>query len=248
MIEVLFARSDFRALNPDHAQLPAPDVPERVGIRDKLLALDEGISSPPFPETEILGLDLHRHWSQTHRTALWYPHSFNGDRVDEIYLRYGKSRAQVRALATTLIPPPDDGEPADLDGFPAHGHLAVGLAADAFFYQFVVGPRAWLDLNHMKEKLRSADAAALFGAIQCLGARGYLLIWGKNRLRIDSLASSQELMRFMDGLQDRAGLDWLLIRKNVYPDGNGCLTVSSDEIVEELRSLFAVFDFAVRRS
>ncbi len=46
----------------------------------------------------MLGLDLYRHWSAEHRTALWFPNPHNNYRVNEIYLRYGKSEAKFGLL------------------------------------------------------------------------------------------------------------------------------------------------------
>lgn len=100
---IVFQSRHFAALSPGVAERPNNEIPAREEIRNLLLDLDDTIPPAPFPQTGVLGLDLHRHWSSEHRTALWFPHQFNGFRVEEIYLRYGKSKAQVRAF-TDLIP------------------------------------------------------------------------------------------------------------------------------------------------
>jgi hypothetical protein len=242
---VIFTAAHVAALSPGQAGQPAGTVPERESIRDLLLELDDGLPPAPFPATAVLGLDLHRHWSAEHRTALWFPHTFNGFRVEEIYLRYGKSRAEIRGLAA-LLPPPI-GEPADLGGFPSHAHLAVGLAADAFFYQLVIGPRAWLDHGHLLDQLTDRRVGGLlFGRLQALAPRGYCLHWGDEH-PLTHFTSGTGLRGFIESSTlARAGEHWLVIRKHVPPT-SGMLSVSSSDLRSEIEALFPVFDLAARR-
>src|SRR5215813_3923589 len=95
-MQAIFDPRYFEALCPEQAECHL--VPERQAIREWLLELDDDLPPKPFPETAILGLNLHRHWSAEHRTALWFPHAYNAHRVDAIYLRYGKSRYEIKSF------------------------------------------------------------------------------------------------------------------------------------------------------
>jgi hypothetical protein len=134
-----FEKRHLDALGRNRERL-SDGVPEREEIRQLLLELDDEIPPSPFPSTRVLGLDLYRHWSAEHRTALWFPNPHNNYRVNEIYLRYGKSEAEIRSFRDAIPPVLD--EPPDLGGFPAHIPLAIGLCANGFFYQLVIGPRS----------------------------------------------------------------------------------------------------------
>ena len=134
-----FEKRHLDALGRNRERL-SDGVPEREEIRQLLLELDDEIPPSPFPSTRVLGLDLYRHWSAEHRTALWFPNPHNNYRVNEIYLRYGKSEAEIRSFRDAIPPVLD--EPPDLGGFPAHIHLAIGLCANGFFYHLVIGPKS----------------------------------------------------------------------------------------------------------
>lgn len=249
----IFEQSHFGALRTERAPLSAEEDPTlgqmRLEIRDRLLSLDDEIPPGPWAATTaVLGVDLYRHWSSEHRTALWFPHPFNRYRVEEIYLRYGKSRGQIKALAS-LVPPADD-EPPELGGFPSHGHLAVGLAHDCFFFQFVIGPRAWLDFNHMCDRFRGGgpEGDQLFSAMASLDSEGYEMWWGQARA-LRSFVSQQDLGDWLASSSvAEAGRDWFVIRRAFPKPEHGVgLTVSSEVIQGELELLFPVFDLAVRR-
>jgi hypothetical protein len=244
-MNVQFEEKHFAAFSEDRATLQ--NIPERKEVRDLLLDLDDAIPPALFPETEILGIDLHRHWSSEHRTALWFPHVMNGMRVDELYLRYGKSETQIKSVAK-LIPPAID-EPPELGGFPSHAHLSTGLCSDCFFFQFVAGPKAWLDLNHMKDVLLSNTPAgsALFTAIANLESAGYEIWWGKEIRHPGDFNSPYSLGSFLHN-PEKIAYAWFSIRKSQFPT-KGRLVISSEEIVTEIvEHLFPVFDLAVRRS
>jgi hypothetical protein len=134
-----FEKRHLDALGRNRERL-SDGVPEREEIRQLLLELNDEIPPSPFPSTRVLGLDLYRHWSVEHRTALWFPNPHNNYRVNEIYLRYGKSEAEILSFRDAIPPVLD--EPPDLGGFPAHIHLAIGLCATRFFYQLVIGPKS----------------------------------------------------------------------------------------------------------
>src|ERR1022692_1368708 len=94
MAEATFTRTQCDVLSPTNATRD-DDPPERGDVRARLLELDRDI--PDAPHTSVLGLNLHRHWNDQFLTCLWYPHRYNKFKVNEIYLRYGKSRAEMDA-------------------------------------------------------------------------------------------------------------------------------------------------------
>lgn len=246
MVVATFQASHFEALSAQQAPLPGEMVPERAVIKDLLLELDDALPPTPFPHSQILGMNLCRHWSSEHRTSLWFPHVFNGHRVDEIYLRYGKSESEIRSFRHLLESA--IGEPPDLGGFPSHSHLAIGLAADAFFYQLVLGPRAWLDLRNFSDTLLgpAQRGHALFSALVSLDGHGYEIAWGDETKRIGEFREADALGRYLAN-SPRAGKDWFVLRKHVTPS-DGMLTVSSRDIQTEIGRLFPVFDLiALRR-
>ncbi len=155
MAEVTFNRAHFNVLSPANATRD-DDPPERGEIVDWLVDLDRDI--PDAPHTRVLGLNLHRHWNDQFLTCLWYPHRYNRFQVNEIYLRYGKSRAEMEDLERQLGIPRLENESPDFGSFPAHVHMSIGLSSFGFFYQTVVGPRAWPDHNVMMTILRQGTA------------------------------------------------------------------------------------------
>jgi len=238
-MRVTFDRRHMQALGG--AVASRDEVPERGEIRDMLLGLDDDLPPAPFPATGLLGLDIHRHWSSEHRTCLWFPHRFNGYRVAEIYLRYGKSEHQIRAFRN-LLPPTED-EPSDLGGFPAHVHLAMGLYYEGFFSQLAVGPRAWLDLNHLVEALRGPSGGQLFSLLIGLDGAGYFLWWVReNERRIGDFQSAERLAEYLSAC---AGQDWLVIRRNRI--SQDAVSVTTEDLASEIGRLFPVFDPAARR-
>jgi hypothetical protein len=243
----MFQSRHFAGLSPSVAERLNNEVPVREEIRNLLLDLDDAIPPAPFPQTAVLGLDLHRHWSSEHRTALWFPHQYNGLKVDEIYLRYGKSRAQVRALANLIPPAPD--EPPDLGGFPAHAHIAIGLSGDFFFFQLVLGPKAWLDLHNMRDLLSdpSPDSERLFADVMSLGDQGYRLFWGPEERQVGDFSTARDLGDFIRRPQRAVpGRDWFVVRRDLPPQG-GTLRVPSQDLQTEILRLWPVFDMVALR-
>jgi hypothetical protein len=246
-MQAIFEPRYFAALCPEQAGQPSHLVPERQAIREWLLELDDTLPPRPFPETAILGLNLHRHWRAEHRTALWFPQPYNNCWVKEIYLRYGKSRSEIKALKKLI--PSLPGEPSGLGGFPAHVHLSVGLASGAFLYQLVIGPRAWLDMNNMKDLIHSCtqQTTDLWSALSSLDAAGYKIWRGGSRREIKTFESTQDIGNFLQcPTIAKLSKDWFAIRKQVDPtDGN--LTVSSQDLQTELQRLYPVFDLIARK-
>jgi hypothetical protein len=107
------------------------DPPERGEVVDRLVRLDRDVSDAA--RTRVLDLNLHRHWNDKFLTCLWYPHRYNGFQVNEIYLRYGRSRAEMETLERELGIPRLEGDSADFGSFPAHVHISVGVGFAGFF-------------------------------------------------------------------------------------------------------------------
>lgn len=128
--------------------------------------------------------------------------------------------------------------------------MAVGLASTCFFFQFVIGPRAWLDLTQMRDQLTAggAEGETLFDAMIRLESDGYNMWWGQQR-RIGDFRSPRE---FGDWLAaptgGEAGKDWFAIRKDVPrpTDGSG-VTISAHQLAEELRRLYPILAVSARR-
>jgi hypothetical protein len=238
-----FEQKHVDALGKNRERL-SEGVPEREEIRDLLLGLDDEIPPNPFPSTRVLGLNLYRHWSGEHRTALWFPNPHNNYRVNEIYLRYGKSQAEIRSFRD-VIPPAVD-EPPDLGGFPAHIHLAIGLCADGFFYQLVIGPKAWLDLNNFCEVLKGSEGTRIASALSSLD-EDYVIWWGKTEATIRDFESPHEFAKLLQNPQAgaMAGRDYLVIRKNVSAVGS--ITVTTKSIENEIRRMYPVFNAVALR-
>ncbi len=247
-MEVLFEERHIKALSEERRNLPPDKVPERLEMRNLLLEIDNFIPPEPFPKTQILDFNLHRHWSSEHRTALWFPHQFNNFGVDEIYLRYGKSRNEIKYLVSKYDIPPVIDEPPDLGGFPAHAHIAIGLSAEGFFYQYVIGPRAWLDMNHMQDVILSSSPISdeLFSSIRSLSAAGYEIWWGDEERMPDSFSSASEFGTFLTNFREINAEHWFVIRKQPYLV-NKMLTVSIQDLITEIKHLFPVFNLASLR-
>ena len=192
----------------------------------------------------MLGLDLYRHWSAEHRTALWFPNPHNNYRVNEIYLRYGKSEAEIRSFRDAIPPALD--EPPDLGGFPAHIHLAIGLCANGFFYQLVIGPKAWLDLNNLCDALKRTEGTGVFSALSSLD-EDYVILWGEMEARPHEFGSPLSVAKFLENPKGNAmaGRDYLVIRKDI--SAGNTITVTSDSVENEIRRMFPVFDGAAMR-
>ena len=244
MVNVTFEPKHLEALSEQQAQLQ--QIAERPNIKDLLLELDDDLPPAPFPHN-VLGLNLYRHWSSEHRTSLWFPHPFNNFRVCEVFLRYGKSKKEIQIQSLELNLEPAIGEPWDLVAAAAHGHMSVGLGNGGFFYQLVIGPRAWRDLINFCERLldQTEKSAELFSAICSLGNAGYQICLGEVVSNIDEFSTSSSLGEYIRN--SYTGKEWFAVRKLVKRNADGC-KVSSEDIRKQIALLFQVFDRAVLRS
>src|SRR5215467_1305576 len=175
MAEVMFTRVQCDVFSPASSRRD-DDPPERGGVVDLLVHLDRDI--PDAPHTRVLGLNLHRHWNDRFLTCLWFPQRYNGFQVNEIYLRYGRSRAEMETLERELGLPKLDGDSPDFGSFPAHVHISVGVGFSGFFFQVVIGPRAWSDHNAIMTLMREPRRTTLLTRLAALEQAGYVLFFG----------------------------------------------------------------------
>ena len=221
------------------------DVPTRGDIVELLKRLDADM--PDSPKPPVAGFNLSRHWNQHFLTSLWYPHPLNGYRVDEIYLRYGKSKAEMDAIDRRFDLPRLERDASDFGSFPAHAHLSMGLSVDGFFYQFVIGPRAWPDYDHMIRTLESAEhGPELFIGVRRLSNEGFGMFLGNSSFpNLPNMQSAQELLNALQPLEYLRGEAWFGLRRDIPITGH--LTVRTEDLVAAIRDLFPVFDLAALR-
>jgi hypothetical protein len=237
--QVEFTRAQCDLLSP--ANCRREDVPARGDIVELLRHLDGDI--PDAPNPLVSGLNLFRHWSQHFLTSLWYPHPFNGFKVEEIFLRYGKSKAEMEAIDRRLGLPRLEYEGPDFGSFPAHAHISMGLAYTGFFYQVVIGPRAWPDYDQMFKVLRDRTRGPkLFDVFQGLQHNGYQIFFGDDVPELQSLA---ELVKHLIKYDHLRGESWFGLRKGIRIDGR--LTVETEDLVSAIHILFPAFDLMAIR-
>lgn len=243
MATVKFSRELCSALNRENWRLE--NLPQRAVIRDRLVDLDADISSTG---AGVLGLNLHRHWDARFITSAWYPHLMNGYQVSEIYIRYGKSRVEMDEEDQALGIPKMEYDAKEFGSFPAHIHISTGLAADTFFYQVVIGPRAWPDYNKMLAVLDdSTKGPALMTQFQALVQRDYYMFFGDETIPISNGTDAKSLGTQLRGnFANFAGKEWFGIRKEDSVNEELCL--GSDDLGAEIRRLYPVFELIGRAS
>lgn len=243
MATVKFSRDLCEALNKENCR--HENLPQRAVIRDRLVDLDGDISSTG---SGVLGLNLHRHWDPRFVTSAWYPHLMNGYQVSEIYIRYGKSRVEMDKEDQALGIPKMEYDAKEFGSFPAHIHISTGLAADTFFYQVVIGPRAWPDYNKMLAVLDdSTKGASLMTQFQSLVQLGYYMFFGNRELSISNGMDAKELSILLRGdFTHFAGSEWFGIRKDISVNDELC--VCSEDLSLEIQRLYPSFEIIGRTS
>lgn len=231
-----FAPHWYACLAEAQSGLPLEDVPERVTIQDHLVQLHHRIWSTGGSHR---ALDLHPHWNPKNLTCNLFLSPYNRNHVSEIYLRYGKSKAQVQSFGELGL----DEE----NSLGHHVHIAVGLAADAFFFQLAFGPWAFRDYARMRAVLsqQGMEKEHLFNALINLGPTGYE-IWGPGiSAPISKFGEPQVLLTALPPNTE----DWLVVRRNFGPQET---VLSADKIVQtcirEVCRLYSVYDLVALRT
>lgn len=245
MAEVTFTRAHCDVFSPANSRRD-DDPPERGAVVDLLVRLDRDV--PDSPHTRVLGLNLHRHWNDKFLTCLWYPHRFNGFQVNEIYLRYGRSKAEMEAIERELDLPRLEGDSPDFGSFPSHVHISIGVGLRGFFYQLVIGPRAWPDHNAMMSFLRGNSGTDLLTEFGRLERAGYILFFGEEEFRgLDRFQRGNDLFQELSRFDHMRGEDktWFGVRKDVEIQER--LVVRSEDLSEEIRRMYPAFALIARR-
>lgn len=186
----------YHFLSEEFSRRPLKEVPARAEIRYRLSELHELIRRAPY--SPLCTLDLHPHWRAENLTNLIDLSPFNGHRVSEIYVRYGKSHQQIRSF----------GELGDPSVIP-HVHISLGLNSRSFFSALVFNQEAWLDyqqifiiLNWCHEEKR-----VLMEGVTELGRAGYHL-WGPGLYRpLSEFRTAEELRDALPSPTDIRGPD-----------------------------------------
>lgn len=244
MAQAEFTRTHCDLLSPANSTLE--DLPARGDIVEFLRGLDRDI--PDAPNPPVSGLNLFRHWNQHYLTSLWYPHQFNGFKVSEIYLRYGKSKPEMEAIDSRLGLPRMENESSDFGSFPAHAHISMGLAHSGFFYQVVIGPRAWPDYDHMvevlRDRIRGLRLLDIFRPLQT--EKGYVMFFDDELFpELGNMRSPVELVQDLAKCDHFRGKAWFGLRKE--KDIEDRLTVSTEDLQSAIDDLFPVFDLMAIR-
>jgi hypothetical protein len=244
--QVHFTKADCEILSEANSR--KEDLPERGDIRDRLLVLDRALPGQRFAGTAILGLDLHKHWKPQNLTSASHPHAFNGNKVSEIFLRYGKSRQEMDDMDLDDIPK-EDRRHRGFGSFPRHVHIAIGLSYEGFFYQVVIQPGACPDHKAMIDRLRHEKTGpVLFEKIKMLQADGYQVFFDEpGHPGLDGFASAKELGKLIsERYRDSQGRFPFSIRKNVTVHDR--VSVTSDNLSLEINRLFPLFELIARTS
>jgi hypothetical protein len=238
MAEATFTLTQADVLSPANATRD-DDPPERGDVRASLLNLDRDI--PDAPHTSVLGRNVHRHWNDQFLTCLWYPHQSNNFKVNEIYLRYGKSRAEMDAQDRQLGLPRLEGDSPDFGSFAAHVHISIGVGHFGFFYQIVIGPRGWPDHNVMMTLWRQPSAGdRLLEQFRSLEESSYVLFFGEEAFRgLDRFQSAAELARELSRFDHLRGQEWFGIRKEIEISDR--VAVSSERLIQEIQRMYPAF-------
>lgn len=227
-----FSPAWYPYLGDEFSALPLEQVPQRLEIRDQLIRLHDRVERAPGPHRAF---DLHPHWNRENLTCYIFPNDYNSNRVREIFLRYGKSRAQIRALRDV----------EEIDSLRNHVHVAIGMAAAGFFFQLAFSRHAWLDYRRLLHLLRRREDQ-LLRVMEQLANAGYQL-WWDDYFPSSTLTSAEALLNVLPGEDTRQG--WLVFRRDINPhdpmlEESRILQSSLDEIAR----LYAAFNLVAVRS
>ena len=233
----LFNINWYSCLNDQYSGLPPEEVPTRFDIQTHLVILHQRIWATDGPHQAY---DLHPHWNPGNLTCYLFPNPYNNGHVREIFLRYGKSRAQIESFA---------GAGLDEEGsFRHHVHIAIGLSEGAFFFQLSFSPWAFRDYAHLRNILGLGNNRSqnLFQAIADLAPAEYV-VWGPFGLdvQLTAIASVDGLLSVLPQNTE----DWIVLRRNLLPDDP---QLDSGSIVQttlaELGRLYPVYDAVALRN
>ena len=239
MAEVIFTRSDCEVLseaNRRRTDLSA----ERSSIRERLVQLDRDI---PSSGTSVLGLNLHRHWSPLHLTSIWYPNRFNGHSVRQIFLRYGKSRAEMLRPEAQVLDADVDGQIEEGPSFMSHIHLSTGLDERGFFYQIIMQPDAVADYDRFLLMLRDeGHGPPLLSNLRMLEDAGYGLFFGDESLpiRASSECAAGLAQRLEQEYGHLRGAYYFGTRMDVQVVDR--LVISTENLIGEIHRMFPAFN------
>jgi hypothetical protein len=167
-----FLARDFAAFEKEK-QRSAEFNAERLVVKRKLAALGKDLA----PALAAAGLDLEA------RTSLSHPYTYNGYKVDSMWVYFGRSDAAKKEIKKRL-----GGELGkDVDPTYQGVILLVEIDRDRVACGLKIHPAAWWDGQNLARRVRSADreAEALAALLNAL-PRGYAMTIGDWRKRYEA--------------------------------------------------------------
>jgi hypothetical protein len=186
-------------------------------------------------------LDLHPHWLPEYLTNKIDLSPIYVHHVSEIYVRYGKSKQQIKSFKDEL---------GDASVLP-HVHISFGLSSRSFFFTIVFNLWAFLDYRNALDILREDgnSANALMQGVRELGRARYHL-WGPDLNRDlsqfetpDDLRRALPLPEALVHPEDKVGMgrDWA----PEDPDIDEATIVQTS--INEINRLWPVFNTVALR-
>ncbi len=139
-----FDESDFRAFEKEK-QRDAAFNPTRLVVKRKLAGLGKDLE----PALAAAGLALET------RTSLSHPYTYNGYRVDSMWVYFGRAEKEKAALRKLL----GAEFKQDLDPSYTQTILFVEIALDGLKAGLKVHPAAWWDAQNLKNRCTRGEAA-----------------------------------------------------------------------------------------